>query len=76
MSETHALCARKQSFHSRHTNGTDLRFETASSALICLIFCKNNASERNESLLSVCRTQLIFCKNNASERNESLLSVC
>ena len=25
--------------------------------------CKENASERNESLLSNCRVQLIFCKD-------------
>jgi len=38
--------------------------------------CKDNANERNESLLSNCRVQLIFCKDNANERNESLLSNC
>ena len=26
-------------------------------------FCKNYASERNESLLSDCRVQLFFCKD-------------
>ena len=26
-------------------------------------FCKDYASERNESLLSNCRAQLIFCKD-------------
>ena len=39
-------------------------------------FCKVNANERNESLLSNCRVQLNFCKVNANERNESLLSNC
>jgi len=39
-------------------------------------FCKENANERNESLLSNCRVQLFFCKENANERNESLLSNC
>ena len=28
-----------------------------------LIFCKDNANERNESLLSNCRVQLILCKD-------------
>jgi len=41
-----------------------------------LIFYKDNANERNESLLSDCRVQLIFYKDNANERNESLLSDC
>lgn len=26
-------------------------------------FCKENANERNESLLTNCRAQLIFCKD-------------
>jgi hypothetical protein len=30
-----------------------------------LILCKDNANERNESLLSNCRVQLIFCKDKA-----------
>ena len=29
-----------------------------------LIFCKDYANERNESLLSNCRVQLIFCKDS------------
>jgi len=41
-----------------------------------LIFWKDSASERNESLLSNCRVQLIFCKDNANERNENLFSNC
>ena len=28
-----------------------------------LILCKDNASERNVSLLTNCRVQLIFCKD-------------
>ena len=28
-----------------------------------LILCKDNANERNESLLSNCRVQLILCKD-------------
>ena len=28
-------------------------------------WCKDNANERNESLLSNCRVQLILCKDNA-----------
>jgi hypothetical protein len=28
------------------------------------IFCKDNANERNENLLSNCRVQQIFCKDN------------
>ncbi|MBM0151852.1 hypothetical protein DWZ10_08305 [Segatella copri] len=39
-------------------------------------FCKDYASECNESLLSDCRAPLIFCKDYASECNESLLSDC
>ena len=39
-----------------------------------LILYKDNANERNESLLSNSRVQLILCKDNANERNESLLS--
>ena len=31
-----------------------------------LIFCKDNANERNESLLLNSRVQLIFCKDNAN----------
>ena len=38
-----------------------------------LIFCKDNANERNGSLLLNSRVQLIFSKDNANERNESLL---
>ena len=30
--------------------------------LLLLFFCKENANERNESLLSNCRVQLFFCK--------------
>ena len=37
---------------------------------------KENANERKESLLSICRVQLFFCKENANERKESLLSIC
>ena len=28
------------------------------------MLCKDNANERNESLLSNCRVQLILCKDN------------
>ena len=39
-------------------------------------FCKVNANERNESLLSNCRVQLNFCKVNANERNgKEILSI-
>ena len=41
-----------------------------------LFFCKGNANERKESLLSIFRVQLFFCKGNANERKESLLSIC
>jgi len=41
-----------------------------------VISYKNSASERNESLLSKCRTQPVLFKNSASEGNESLLSNC
>ena len=37
---------------------------------------KENANERKESLLSICRVQLFLCKENANERKESLLSIC
>ena len=46
-------------------------FDTAEPKLILF---KDNANERNESLLSNSRVQLILCKDNANERNESLLS--
>ena len=32
-----------------------------------LIFCKDNANERNESLLSNFRMQLILCKDNKKD---------
>ena len=31
-----------------------------------LTLCKDNASERNVSLLANCRVQLILCKDNAN----------
>ena len=37
--------------------------------------CEVNASERQESLLSIVRAQLNLCKVNASEWQESLLSI-
>ena len=37
---------------------------------------KENANERKESLLSICRVQLFLCKENANERKERLLSIC
>ena len=40
------------------------------------VYCKDSASECNESLLSNCRVQPILCKDSASECNESLLSHC
>ena len=40
------------------------------------ILYKDNASERNVSLLANCRVQLILYKDNASERNVSLLANC
>ena len=33
-----------------------------------LIFCKDNANERNENLFSNCRVQLIFCKDTTKSR--------
>ena len=35
--------------------------------IFMLIFCKDNANERNESLLSNCRMQLILCKDNKKD---------
>ena len=32
-----------------------------------LIFCKDNANERNESLLSNCRMQLLLCKDSKKD---------
>ena len=32
-------------------------------------FCKENANERKESLLSICRVQLFFCKDTTFPRN-------
>ena len=43
---------------------------------MCIFICKDNANERNVSLLTNCRVQLIFCKDNANERNVSLLTNC
>jgi len=34
-----------------------------------LFFCKENANERKESLLSICRVQLFFCKDTTFPRN-------
>jgi hypothetical protein len=31
--------------------------------------CKENANERKESLLSICRVQLFFCKDTTFPRN-------
>ena len=39
------------------------------------IFCKDNANERNESLLSNCRVQLIFCKDNAKRRQRKIFGI-
>ena len=41
-----------------------------------LVLCKDNANERNGSLLTDCRVQLVLCKDNANERNGSLLTDC
>ena len=38
---------------------------------ICNTWCKDNANERNESLLSNCRVQLIFCKDTKKKIKES-----
>jgi hypothetical protein len=35
-----------------------------------LILCKDNANERNESLLSDCRVQLILCKDKKKLENK------
>ena len=43
---------------------------------ILLFRDKENANERKESLLSICRVQLFLYKENANERKESLLSIC
>ena len=40
-----------------------------------LVLCKDNASERQVSLLTVARVQLVLCKDNASEWQVSLLTV-
>jgi hypothetical protein len=50
-----------------------LRFAVLDTAGAKLILCKDNASERKESLLLFSRVPLILCKDNASERKESLL---
>ena len=51
------------------------RFAVLDTAGAKLILCKDNASERKESLLLFSRVPLILCKDNASERKESLLLV-
>ena len=37
--------------------------------------CKDNANERNVSLLTDCRVQLIFCKDNAKRRQRKIFGV-
>jgi len=37
--------------------------------MLFLIFRKENANERKESLLSICRVQLFFCKDTTFPRN-------
>ena len=37
--------------------------------MLFLICRKENANERNESLLSICRVQLFFCKDTTFPRN-------
>ena len=37
--------------------------------MLFLICCKENANERKESLLSICRVQLFFCKDTTFPRN-------
>ena len=61
----------------RYLKSHTLQFHSVyqSDTAFLIILCKDNASERKESLLSVSRAQLILCKDNASERKESLLSV-
>ena len=39
-----------------------------------LILCKDNANERNESLLSHCRAQLILCKNKQNISYAEIIS--
>ena len=54
---------------------TNLMFYKVVDAIL-LFVGKENANERKESLLLICRVQLFFCKENANERKESLLSIC
>ena len=39
-----------------------------------LIFCKDNANERNENLFSNCRVQLILCKDKQKMKDFSLFN--
>ena len=54
---------------------TNLMFYKVVNAIL-LFGGKENANERKESLLSICRVQLFLCKENANELKESLLSIC
>ncbi len=62
----------------RYLKSHTLQFHSVyqSDTVFLIILCKDNASERNGSLLANCRAQLILCKDNASERNGSLLANC
>ena len=50
-------------------------FTVSDTAKTHLVFCKETANERKESLLLISRMQHIFCKDIANERKESLLLI-
>ena len=50
-------------------------FTVSDAAKTHLVFCKDIANERKESLLLISRMQHIFCKDIANERKENLLLI-
>ena len=51
------------------TSAKKLAFNLPSAAF----FCKENANERKESLLSICRVQLFFCKDTTFLNNKKII---
>ena len=50
-------------------------FTVSDAAETHLVFCKETANERKESLLLISRMQHIFCKDIANERKENLFLI-
>jgi len=67
--------AKKQSITGMIVNLDDLFIIVSVIVLFFDFDGKENANERNESLLSNCRVQLFFCKGKTIIRNESEIIV-